>query len=60
MDARTLTGLTSLHIAAQKGEAAIARLLLRGGGAVDARTNMSHTPLHLAAEEAQLGAPEAA
>jgi ankyrin repeat protein len=52
--------LTSLHIAAQKGEAAIARLLLRGGGAVDARTNMSHTPLHLAAEEAQLGAPEAA
>ena len=34
----------------------ISRLLLRGGGAVDAASHMGHTPLHLAAEEVQLGA----
>eukprot|EP00455_Lapot_gusevi_P039654 TRINITY_DN444_c0_g1_i2.p1 TRINITY_DN444_c0_g1~~TRINITY_DN444_c0_g1_i2.p1 ORF type:complete len:212 (+),score=17.10 TRINITY_DN444_c0_g1_i2:141-776(+) len=41
---------TLLHYAAFFGYIEIAKFLLTGGAVVDARNNVSHTPLHLACE----------
>lgn len=42
-------GMTALHLAAERGHAAVADLLLSAGATVDAKTRIgSYTPLHLA------------
>lgn len=44
-------GCTALHIAAQCGSSAMAKILIEHGAAVDARSAWNETPLHIAARE---------
>ncbi|XP_038561078.1 ankyrin repeat domain-containing protein 27-like isoform X2 [Micropterus salmoides] len=47
-------GFTPLHVAALHGHSALAALLIRHGANVNARTNMSATPLHLASQNSHI------
>lgn len=51
-------GFTPLHVAALHGHSALVALLIRHGANVNARTNQSATPLHLASQNChvQVGA----
>lgn len=48
-EARARDGSTALHLAAFKGEAAIAQQLLKRGASIEAKTRDNFTPLHIAA-----------
>ena len=47
-------GYTPLHVAALHGHSALAALLIRHGANVNARTNQSATPLHLATQNSHI------
>lgn len=47
-------GFTPLHVAALHGHSALAALLIRHGANVNARTNQSATPLHLATQNSHV------
>lgn len=47
-------GFTPLHVAALHGHSALAALLIRHGANVNARTNQSATPLHLASQNSHV------
>lgn len=47
-------GFTPLHVAALHGHAALAAMLIRHGANVNARTNQSTTPLHLASQNSHI------
>ena len=53
-------GMTALHWASERADAALVRVLLEAGAAVNAVTRMGdYTPLHLAAKAGSAGAVEA-
>lgn len=47
-------GFMPLHVAALHGHAALAVMLIRHGANVNARTNQSTTPLHLASQNSHI------
>lgn len=47
-------GFTPLHVAALHGHSVLASLLIRHGANVNARTNQSATPLHLASQNSHI------
>ncbi|KAL7137635.1 hypothetical protein ABFS83_10G106800 [Erythranthe nasuta] len=53
LEAKNAKGETALHVAAKNGSNEAAKILLESGANVDARTNKSMTPLHLAVSYAQ-------
>lgn len=47
-------GFTPLHVAALHGHSVLASLLIRHGANINARTNQSATPLHLASQNSHI------